>query len=313
MTEPKYINESREGNLIAEYYREAGAGNSHDVIFIGDCEVYSAFVPPILYEEYGITSFVRGSPSQSIEQSYYLLCETLEYETPRVVVLGVYALCKSEPNREAYNRMTLDGMRLSMNKMRAILDCAKEGESAASYLLPLLRFHSRIYSLEEADLECLWHRPRVSHNGYLMQKGVVSLKSGDAELVGVAEPIPSRNFDYLEKIVEACRTRGVELVLVKAPISSWRYPWYEEWDAEIESFAENHGLECYNLLDYAADIGIDLSSDTYDGGFHLNLCGAEKTSRYFGNILSKRYGIGGTTSEIWEDKLQEYYKERNDE
>ena len=33
---PKYMNDVREGALIAEYYAEE---KDHDVIFIGDCEV----------------------------------------------------------------------------------------------------------------------------------------------------------------------------------------------------------------------------------------------------------------------------------
>ena len=313
LTEPKYVNHSREGNLISEYYREADRGNSHEVIFFGDCEAYSVFVPPILYEEHGITSYVRGSPSQSIEQSYYLLLDTLKYETPRVVVLSVYSLTKFDAPKEAYNRMTLDGMRLSLEKISAVTISVGEDESAASYLLPLLRFHSRIYELEAEDMEYIFDRPRVSHNGYFMQKRIAPAEVGDSEIVGAAESIPKRNFAYLEKIAEACRTRGTELILIKSPISSWRYPWYDEWDEEIESFAKDNGLEYYNLIKYADEIGIDMSCDTYDGGFHLNLYGAEKTSRYFGKILAERHGIGGGKNEIWDEKIEEYYKERNDE
>ena len=86
---PKYMTESLEGNLIAEYYEEYG---DNDVIFIGDCEVYEGFVPATLFEEYGITSYVRGSSQQTVWQSYYILEETLERETPKAVVFNVLAL-----------------------------------------------------------------------------------------------------------------------------------------------------------------------------------------------------------------------------
>jgi len=42
---PKYMSASREGALIGEYYEEKG---DHDVIFIGDCEVYESFTPATL-------------------------------------------------------------------------------------------------------------------------------------------------------------------------------------------------------------------------------------------------------------------------
>ncbi len=312
LTEPKYVTVSREGNLIAEYYRETDAGNVHDVVFVGDCEAYSAVVPPVLYEEYGIRSFVRGSPSQTVAQSYYLILETLRYESPQAIVLSVYSLSRSEPSREAYNRMTLDGMRPSVEKLSAIKDSVTDGESALSYLLPLLRFHSRIYELEAEDIEYLIDRPRVSHNGYLLEKGI-SPKNGSAEeLYGAITPISEENFGYLNKILAACLERGVELILMKTPISSWRYPWHEEWDSAISHYAIQNGIAYYNLIEDSDEIGIDMTTDTYDGGFHLNLYGAEKTSRYLGAILVNDRGIRGGESEIWQKKLSEYYKERND-
>ena len=84
---PKYgYGNIPEGTLIADYYDEAG---DHDVIFIGDCEVYENFSPITLWEEQGITSYIRGSAQQLIWQSYYLLEDTLRYETPDVVVFNV--------------------------------------------------------------------------------------------------------------------------------------------------------------------------------------------------------------------------------
>ena len=85
---PKYMSEILEGALISEYYSEDI--KDHDVIFIGDCEVYENFSPITLWKEYGITSFIRGSAQQLIWHSYYLLEDTLKYEKPDVVVLMYY-------------------------------------------------------------------------------------------------------------------------------------------------------------------------------------------------------------------------------
>ncbi len=309
LVEPKYVSVSREGNLTAEYYRESDAGAEHDVIFIGDCEAYSSFVPPILYEMYGIKSFVRGSPSQSVAQSYYLLREVLEHETPRAVVFSVYAMCKEDEPSEAYNRMTFDGMRLSSAKMLALRDCIGEDESVISYLFPLLRFHSRIFELEEEDIEYIFSRPSVSHNGYLMKKGIVGSNNDGADSGGVYEPLPQKNFEYLEKMRKICSENGVELILVKAPLSSWRYPWYADWDGELSEYASGHSLSYYSLS--GEDIGLDMSHDSYDGGLHLNVYGAEKVSVCFGRILSERHGISGGYDSAWEKKVEYYYNERN--
>ncbi len=312
LVEPKYATEAREGNLISEYYREAERESGQDVIFIGDCEAYSTFVPPVIYEKYGITSFVRGSPSQSMAQSYYLLCETLKYEKPKAVVFSVYAVCKGGVSSEAYNRLTLDGMRLSSEKIYAVRECVGENESIASYFLPLLRFHSRIFELKGEDLEYYFSRPQVSHNGYYMQKGSSAVLS-DAVEETFCEPILQENFDWLDKMREKCRECGVELILVKTPISSWRYPWYGEWNEQICGYAEKNGISYYNLTDHEKEIGIELPSDSYDGGIHLNVYGAEKVSIFFGKLLAERHGILGDESDEWDEKVRYYYKERNDE
>ena len=82
---PKYVTDVVEGSLIAEYY---GEDKNHDVIFIGDCEVYENFSPKVLWEDYGINSYIRGSAQQLIWQSYYLLEDTLRYEKPKVVIFS---------------------------------------------------------------------------------------------------------------------------------------------------------------------------------------------------------------------------------
>ena len=49
LTRPKYTEGILEGGLIDDYYEETGG---HQVLFIGDCEVYESFTPPTLFAEY---------------------------------------------------------------------------------------------------------------------------------------------------------------------------------------------------------------------------------------------------------------------
>ena len=83
---PKYMDNIVEGSLIETYY---DAKKDHDVVFIGDCEVYENFSPITLWENYGLKSFIRGSAQQLIWQSYYLMEETLKYEKPDVIIFNV--------------------------------------------------------------------------------------------------------------------------------------------------------------------------------------------------------------------------------
>ena len=113
---PKYVDDIIEGAFIAEYYREER--KDFDVVFVGDCEVYENFSPVVLWEDYGIHSYIRGSADQYIWQSYYLLEDTLRYEKPDVVIFNVLSLQYNESQSEAYNRMSLEGMEWSPAKVR---------------------------------------------------------------------------------------------------------------------------------------------------------------------------------------------------
>ncbi len=289
---PKYTTEAQEGRLIAEYY---DSDQNHDVIFVGDCEVFESFSPVTLWEDYGIASYIRGSPQQLIWHSYYLMEETLRYETPEAFVFNVYSMKYGEPQNEAYNRLTLDGMKWSGSKMDAIDASMMADEDFISYVFPLLRFHDRWSELTADDFKYAFKDvPQISINGYLMRidvEGVEKLAEPSKYLKDYA--FDQICWDYLDKMRTLCEQNGVELILMKAPTGTGDWYWYDQWDAQIEGYAQEHGLKYYNFLEHTEQIGLDYMTDTYDSGAHLNLSGAEKLSRYFGQLLTTDHGITG--------------------
>ena len=310
---PKYIS-NPEGLLSGEYYAEAGG---HDVIFVGDCEVYESFIPAVLWEKHGISSYVRGSAQQLVWQSYYLLEDTFRYEKPSAVVFNVLALKYGGPQSEAFNRMTLDGMRWSFSKVNAIKASMTEDESFEDYVFPLLRFHSRITELGADDFKYIFKSKKVSHSGYLMQKGIVPMTDAVEEGRTLRDyTLPESAMEYLEKMRLLCEENGAELILIKSPTNSWGYWWYDEWDSQVRAYAEENGVTYYNFIDDTEKIGIDYSTDTYDEGVHLNVYGAEKMTEYFGRLLVEHHGLGScehsdTEAEAWQERVNVYYKERN--
>lgn len=303
---PKYMSDIPEGALIAEYYKEE---TGHDVVFIGDCEVYENFSPDLLWREYGVTSYIRGSAQQLIWQSYYLMEETLNYETPKVMVFNVLSMKYGEPQSEAYNRLNLDGMRLSPQKLAAVRASMTEEESLLSYLFPLLRYHSRWNELKGEDLRYLTHRDIVSDSGYLM-----NVQVRPAENVPTGRPLGDYSFapvcwDYLDKMADLCQEKGVRLVLIKAP-SLYPY-WYGQWEEQIEDYAARRGLTYINFLELTDEIGVDFTTDTYDSGLHLNLYGAEKLSRWFGQWLTDNCPVEDRRGQedcasVWSEKSAAY-------
>lgn len=303
---PKYMTDLVEGSMISQYYREAGG---HDVIFIGDCEVYSNFSPMEMYRSQGITAYVRGSSQQLIWQSYYILEETLKYETPKAVVFNVNAMRYDEPVSEAYNRLTIDKMKWSAQKVGIIQASMTEEENFWSYVFPLLRYHSRFDELTAEDLEYMFQVKDNTYNGYLLNQKIVPTGTLPTKRVLADYSFGDICYDYLEKMAALCQENGVELILIKAP-SLYPY-WYDEYDQQILDFAETNGLAYYDFTDVAQEIGIDYQVDTYDGGLHLNLTGSVKLSNYFAQILAQEHGMEDHREDpevaaIYDEKLKQY-------
>lgn len=297
---PKYMHGILEGAMIGEYYDDP---TDHNVVFIGDCELYENISPVYLWENFGINSYIRGSAQQLIWQSYYLAEETVEREHPDVIVFNVLSMKYNTPQNEAYNRMTLDGMKWSSSKVDSIKASMTEEESMIEYMFPLLRYHSRWSDLNADDFNYLFHRDKVTFNGYYMR---VDEKPAD-DNIPKGRPIIDYQFgdtayQYLDKLTKLCKDNDIELILVKAP-SLFPY-WYPQWDKQIEDYAAANDLTYINFLDYQDSIGLDWDKDTYDGGLHLNLSGAEKLSEYFGQILSNDFNVPDRRGE---EDLEKYW------
>ena len=308
---PKYMGTVIEGNFTGEYYRDS---TRHELLIVGNCESYENISPMKLWEEYGITSYIRGNSNQLISQSYYLLREALRYEKPKVVLLNIQAMAVAEQSSEEYNRMVFDGMKWSRDKLEGILSSKLEEESLAEYLFPILRYHSRWSELSEEDFRYAFQeKPLTSYNGYYLRADIRPYSEFPTERRRSDYTFPEKNMRYLQEIETLCRENGIELVLMKAPSL---YPvWVEPYEEQIIEFAEKNGIYYVNTLLYADEIGLDMSTDTYDEGLHLNVYGAEKLSVWLGKELKERYALTDFRGEeglawVYNRRLEEYKKEK---
>ena len=186
----------------------------------------------------------------------------------------------------------------------------REKEAEFSYLLPILRYHDRWSQLTAEDFQYWFHRDQVSDNGYLMQVGVKPLKDAYVEPELADYSFGENSWYYLDKMVELCKSKGTQLVLIKAPALS--PVWWQEWDDQIEEYAQKNDLLYINMLEYQEEIGIDWQTDTYDAGLHLNVYGAEKASHWFGKILQEQCDVPNRSGEsaisaLWTQKAETYH------
>jgi len=306
---PKYATVALEGGLIREYY---DSPMDHDVIFIGDCEVYANFSTIGFWEDYGITSYIRGSPQQLMWHSYYLLEDTFRHANrkPQVVVFNIMSMQYGEPQYEPYNRLTIDGMRMSLTKLRAIEASRLDDEDRLSYFFPLLRFKDHWRELGAEDITYFFRDPQVSISGFMIRSDTVPVDFIPEPMRKADYRFEDKAYYYLQRMVELTREHDVELVLIKAP--NLHPYWYQQWDEQIVTFADENNLLYINFLEYIERIGLDFSRHTFNAGLHLNVFGAQLMSRYFGEILKTEFDLPdrrpeADTAALWDKMSQQYH------
>jgi hypothetical protein len=103
------------------------------------------------------------------------------------------------------------------------------------------------------------------------------------------EPMGEKASLYFEKIVNLCKKKGIELVLVSAP-----YSIQEEERARLNTVKEYAEENQITYLDYVTnyeEIGIDFNTDFGDSAGHLNSNGIEKLTAAIGTYLRDNYDL----------------------
>ncbi len=277
-----YVLREKDGTNIHDNFKQLER-DSVDMVFIGTSHQFCTIDPDLLYEEYGINSFMLATSAQTIPMSYYAAMEAIEFQHPKAIVLEVlYCTNDFRTVSPEMSHTFFDGMPWSEAKKQAIEDLI-EPEERIYYYLNLGRYHTRWKDLGEEDFHSNLTSPRGRYYSeeisYNWQIPVISREE--------KEPMPQEMLKYFEMIVELCEENQVELILYVAPFNalydddSMREDLYRRqrifnW---IEEYADTKNLRYYNLFYEMMDIGLDGTVDYMDSQ-HFNCYGQEKVTRY---------------------------------
>ncbi len=335
---------SYDAGKLTGFYREEK--NSIDVLISSTSHLSKGVLPMELYEKYGIKSYNLSTSIQPIEATYYLLCEALKTQSPKVFIIDVSNLYFSSVEAK-YWWFVLDEMHLGENKL-ALMHEYKENadggdESSREMLFPLVRYHTRWKELTEIDFTAIGDNKHYFGKGGQMNTSVAAAEITVEEMNAIADQllqstekneyvydgentyqnheenilydtdIPEKNIEWLEKIKKLCDENDIQLLAIKTPTiympQGQRSVWLEEKYHKIQKLCKEHHITYYDLL-YDADLGIDWSRDSSDQGIHLNLLGAQKVSAGLGEYLKENYQLPDGSDEQWDRDLASYQKVR---
>ncbi len=274
--------------------------NSLDVLYLGSSYMRNGISPLEIWHNYGITGYSRAGSQQAPVVSYYLLKEAFQTQCPEVVVYEASFLIStqtSEANnydlRENRLREAIDFMKLSPVKIELAREIVEH--SSLSYmdlLVPVYRYHERWTDLGEIDFHSLGAAPYAYKGQYpALTISSYEIRENYMAAGGCDEPaaLDATTAYYVERMQELCKEQGAELILVCMPNTIWD----DNRHRIISEYAQSHEL---TFLDYCTDklrseIKFNSKTDSGDGGAHLNIIGAGKVSKHFGNYLKEQFHL----------------------
>lgn len=254
-----------------------------DVLFLGTSHMKYGILPMELWHDYGIVSYNLGTNHQFLPTTYWQMENALEYTSPKLIVIDCFLLSIDEiVSTNAHD--SLDAIPFSKTKLDALSDLVGSGEKGYTYgefFWNYSIYHNRWDELTENDFEST--DTDTKGGDY-----IIEIESGPG-----LEQVPREKklegdtnaVIYLEKMIEDCQRRGIEVLLVYMPVLAWEDSPMEA--NRVYDIAEQYGVNYINFLD--TDIihyGADCSDDN-----HVNLAGTSKVTDYLGQYIMEHYDI----------------------
>lgn len=305
--------------------------NTIDVLVVGNSDVGRGYSPITVWNKYGITSYNLGTSQQTMAFAYYLIKEAINYQNVKNIVLDMDAVFINDPQEGQY-RQFFDNMKFGKAKLEAINDekLNIEEKEKLSYFFPMLRFHTRWNELKKDDFKFSLKDKyeTLSYKGMALNVNIKPYKYDENYMEkGKKQEIPKKNLYYINEIIKLCEEKNIQLLCVVIPSAingenkqnQPLYDWSISKSKEVENITKEHGIEFidFNLSQNLKKIELDWNRDSYDGGNHLNVYGAEKFSDYIGKVLSEKYNLEDhrndkEIADNWNETAKRYenYKEK---
>lgn len=233
-----------------------------DVLFLGDSEAHSTFVPLRIWSDTGYTSYNCGTGDQTLDYSYTLLKRVTKNQDLKIVFLEANAIYNLESKEILYAKL-----------------CD---------MLPVFRYHNRWKTLKRDDFtqkpEYTWTDP---DKGYRYITDIVPCEEPeylDQDYTDEKARIRPVNLYYVKRIKKLCDKKDIKLVLISSPSTS--YFTYKRHN-RTTALASELDCEFIDMNMMSEELGIDWSKDTRDEGSHLNYAGACKTTDWLSEYLTQ--------------------------
>ncbi len=278
-----------------------------DALFIGSSHVYYSVHTCMLYDDYGIASYLLASPGQPVWMSYYFLEEALKTQSPKLVVFDICTLYQRAADVGAASWPSLISMKPSKTKWNAIRAVNSEGKQldAIGAFFSFPYYHTRYAELTRQDYS---NTKRLRYNGYKPDYTKISKSElerwSNVDQTGFAKigSITKRTETYLRKLIELCKSKQIRLLLVNAPYANHTLEKQQSYNY-IYTIAQEYDVP-FTDANYDSRLQIDYATDLFEAS-HLNYRGSIKYTGYLAQIITEQFDLPDRRNDEryrhWED------------
>lgn len=265
--------------------------NSIDVLVLGDSECYTSISPYQILGKIGVPAFLASQSGQSTGECYHLLKMALERQKPKVVFIEANLFYMYD----GYRGAGMAAFNTLKNEYFGIFRYHSIWKSAFSHKHPPIKTFKGfgVYSSVQ---------PAPNFATYMQDRG---------ETKDVSTP----NKIWADVIFNKVKSAGAKLVLYSAP-SPMNHSLAKH--KALSNLAKEYGAD---YLDMNTDerLQLDWAHDMLDGGDHINVSGAERTTNLVISYLmqynlrdkrnDKEYSAWNEESKNYENTVQPIIKQ----
>lgn len=290
-----------------------------DVLFLGTSHVTNGIFPMELWNNHGIVSYNFGGHGNEIATTYWVMKNALDYTSPKLVVIDCLKLRFDQKTSTIFSQVhtSLDAFPLCRNKIRAVCDLLDDPEmdtiladgktntgteprTKIGLLWDFSVYHARWNELQKDDFQPISHREKGAESRISVVRGKMDPIPPEQK----SEPDTTAE-QYLRRMIEECRDRGIEVLLIYLPFPAGSN---EQAEANrVSDIAQEYGLNYINFLNI--DL-VNFQTDLYDSKSHLNPSGARKVTAYLGDYLKSHYDLPDRRTDeaysFWADDYEDY-------
>lgn len=301
---------------FAGFYAEKR--DSIDVLMIGSSTIGTSFCAPYMWENYGFTSYPLSTNSLRPKAITYLIDEGSKYQSPKLIVIEMRTFIADDTEMaadEGHIRETVDNMKYSLNRIRAIEGLTEAFDDKLPFYIDIMKYHSNWGMLFQPKEWMMFNYHKKNEaKGFEFQKRrqLYRTESPTSEMMYTEEriAIPQEQEEVLRKLLQYLNDNGLNALFVASPRADM-----EGYEAKMNYCSDiitGAGYDFLNLNYRYDEMGFDYRYDLDDAA-HTNVWGAMKCSDALGRYICDHYPFekdySAATVSDW-DKSYKYFENR---